>query len=169
MQRIKIIHSFYLLIVLASLSGTYTPKTISGKVYKVVDGDTVHILYKSRVYKIRLSHIDAPETKQLSYDGKKIGEMATKYLQSLLPKRVSVRLYEKDRYGRFIGEFFHQGKSINLEMVKAGMAMVYPRVTVGTKKQYARYKAFQQVAKLKFIGLWNVYGFDYPWKWRRKN
>ena len=34
------------------------------KVKKVVDGDTVHVLYRDEVYKIRLTEIDALERDQ---------------------------------------------------------------------------------------------------------
>ena len=36
----------------------------NGIVSKVSDGDTIHVLYRNKTIKIRLSHIDAPERKQ---------------------------------------------------------------------------------------------------------
>src|SRR5436190_24241860 len=36
----------------------------TGKVVKVTDGDTIHVLLDKETHKIRLLHIDAPESKQ---------------------------------------------------------------------------------------------------------
>jgi micrococcal nuclease len=40
------------------------PKPFTGKVVKVTDGDTIHVLLDKETHKIRLLHIDAPESKQ---------------------------------------------------------------------------------------------------------
>lgn len=43
----------------AHAAGQYT---LSGKIVKVSDGDTVNILVKQQTHRIRLASIDAPET-----------------------------------------------------------------------------------------------------------
>ncbi len=40
------------------------PMQFTGKVVKVTDGDTIHVLLDKETHKIRLLHIDAPESKQ---------------------------------------------------------------------------------------------------------
>ena len=71
--------------------------------------------------------IDAPETsKKKNQPGQPLSRKSTKYLANLvLNKSVEVKSYGTDRYGRTLGVVFVDGKDINLEMVKAGLAEVY--------------------------------------------
>ena len=53
-------------------------ETLSGRVVKITDGDTVHVLDSANVrHKIRLASIDAPERKQA------FGKKAKEHLSSL--------------------------------------------------------------------------------------
>ena len=71
---------------------------------------------------VRLACIDAPETAQSPW-----GEQSANKLKELLPpqKPVRVREIEKDRYGRTVAEVYVNEKSVNLEMVETGQAVVY--------------------------------------------
>ena len=40
-------------------------------------------------------------------------------------KTVDIKGFGPDRYNRILGVIFHNGKDINLEMVKAGLSEVY--------------------------------------------
>ncbi|OKH31302.1 hypothetical protein NIES2101_41595 [Calothrix sp. HK-06] len=66
--------------------------------------------------------LDAPERKQASYSA-----ASTNRLKQLLLRgaNVQVRQVERDRYGRLVAEVFIDNKSINLQMVKDGQAVVY--------------------------------------------
>ncbi|MGL4998720.1 MAG: thermonuclease family protein, partial [Cetobacterium sp.] len=45
------------------------------------------------------------------------------YLNSLIyNKEVEIKVKDKDRYGRTVGEVFYKGESINLDMIKNGYA-----------------------------------------------
>ena len=53
-------------------------------------------------------------------------QASTKHLAGLvLNKHLDVVPYGTDRYGWTLGEVFVDGKNVNLEMVKAGLAEVY--------------------------------------------
>ena len=57
----------FLLIILISFA--LTAETLTGKVIKVADGDTVTVLDGSnQTFRIRLIAIDAPESKQTALD-----------------------------------------------------------------------------------------------------
>ena len=57
-------HKMRLLFLLSSFSIFANAYEIIGKVTKVVDGDTIHVLADNVRYKIRLASIDAPERNQ---------------------------------------------------------------------------------------------------------
>ena len=105
------------------LSGISFADTLTGKVIKITDGDTVHVLQANHIKeKIRLAGIDAPERKQPH------GKKATRYLASLIGnKLVTVEYSKRDRYGRIVGKIEYKGLDINLEMVKAGYAWHYKK------------------------------------------
>jgi endonuclease YncB( thermonuclease family) len=115
-----------LLVLVVSLVTLYscsreTPRTVSGKVVKIADGDTITILDAQSVqHKIRLQGIDAPEHRQ------DFGEVSREHLASLVFGR-SVRIeYEKvDRYGRLVEKVWIDGNGECLEQLKAGLAWHY--------------------------------------------
>ncbi len=80
---------------LIGLSLTAFGDTLTGKVGRVVDGDTLYVLdanYKE--HKIRLAGIDAPERKQA------YGLASRKHLTSIVAgKQVTIEYQKRDRYG----------------------------------------------------------------------
>ena len=123
-------------------------KELTGKVSKVIDGDTIELLAKENPYhhitklKIRLYGIDAPELKQA------YGKEAKKYLSALILKQeVSLIIENKDKYDRFVGTLFLKGQDINKEMVKNGYAHAYESFS-------KKYLAEQANAKMFKLGLW---------------
>ena len=75
------------------------PQVVIGKVTKVCDGDTIHVVTDGNVkFKVRLDRIDAPEKDQ------PYGKESTAYLTSLIRgKTVRVEWQKKDQYGRVLG------------------------------------------------------------------
>jgi endonuclease YncB( thermonuclease family) len=53
-----------LLFLVSPILATDPPMPFSGKVVKVTDGDTIHVLPDRETHKIRLLHIDAPKSDQ---------------------------------------------------------------------------------------------------------
>lgn len=100
-----------------------------GKVYRVVDGDTIHFYARNKLYSIRMLGIDTPE---LHYLGKKQpywGERALDSLKSMVAPGDKIKLlFDKtkcDRYGRVLGHVFAHGRNLNFEQVKRGYAVNY--------------------------------------------
>ncbi len=95
--------------------------TLIGKVVKVVDGDTVHVLDAAKTrHKIRLAGIDAPERKQ------PFGRKSKDYLLGLVAgELVEVEWNKRDKYKRIVGKIIHDGRDVNLAMVRAGLAWWY--------------------------------------------
>jgi endonuclease YncB( thermonuclease family) len=97
------------------------------KCTRVTDGDTIIVSANSDKVTIRLVGIDAPETSKKKHEpGQPFSQKSTKYLAGLvLNKSVDVKSYGTGRYGRTLGVVFVDGKNVNLEMIKAGLAEVY--------------------------------------------
>ena len=108
---------------------TFPHLSFSGqfKVKRVHDGDTIKAEGHDIEIKVRLVGIDAPEKSKKKRDpGQPYSQQATKHLAGLiLNKVVDIKGYGTDQYGRVLGVIFLDGKNINLEMVKAGLAEVY--------------------------------------------
>jgi endonuclease YncB( thermonuclease family) len=96
-------------------------RTLTGRVVRVADGDTVTVLDSSNIqHRIRLEGIDAPESHQA------FGTQSKKSLSEMVfGKDVTVIYQKTDQYGRLVGKIVLDGKDINLEQVKAGMAWHY--------------------------------------------
>jgi endonuclease YncB( thermonuclease family) len=129
--------------------------TLTGRVVKVTDGDTINVLdHANTQYRIRLQGIDAPERKQA------YGNASRKHLSSLVAgKTVTVEWDKRDRYGRTVGFVIVDGQDANLEQLKAGMAWFYryyqKELSAEQRKLYARAEdeADENPAP--------------PWEWRR--
>ncbi|EAK1467871.1 thermonuclease [Campylobacter upsaliensis] len=140
-------------------------KELTGKVSKVIDGDTIELLAKTSKenpynhiikLKIRLYGIDAPELKQA------YGKEAKEFLSALVLKQeVSLIIENKDKYERIVGTIFLKGKDINKEMVKNGYAHAYESFS-------KKYLAEQADAKMFKLGLWQDERAVKPSEFRRK-
>lgn len=147
------------------------PPTQSWKVIRVGDGDTITIdRGNHRKQKIRLCGIDANESKQ---EG---GREAKAYLEKLLDKvdnTVLVSLVTNDRYNRTVAEVFIKLKDgseefIQEEMVKAGMARVYPQYISSCPNKDAILLA-EKIAKQNRAGVWANLNSIPAWEWRQHN
>ena len=134
------------------LSFSLFAEEIVGRVVRVADGDTITVLAtggtrsvaSATQHKIRLQGIDAPEKKQA------FGNASRKFLSGLVANReVRVTYAKRDRYGRILGTVFVDGRDINLEMLKAGMAWHYKKYD--TNPAYAKAETEARAARR---GLW---------------
>ena len=132
----------------------------TGKVVGVSDGDTIKVFHLGKAEKIRLTDIDCPETKQA------YGTKAKRFVSDLVyGKKVTVMSKGKDRFGRTLGEvILSDGRSLNRELLKAGLAW-----------HYKRYSKDEELAKLEDearagkVGLWADPKAVPPWVFRKKS
>ena len=138
-------------------------------VTRVTDGDTIKIAADGSKITVRLVGIDAPETsKKKNQPGQPFSRKSTKYLANLvLNKSVEVKSYGTDRYGRTLGVVFVNGKNVNLEMVKAGLAEVY-RGRPAKGFDNGPYLRAESEAREARLNMWSL-GDKYisPKEWRR--
>ena len=109
------------LIVVFLLSVAVFGKDFSGRVVRVIDGDSIEVLHGGRAEQLRLSGIDCPEM------GQAFGRRAKQFTSQLaFGKEVAVKVVEYDRYDRTLGEVtLPDGKDLNRELVRAGYAWWY--------------------------------------------
>jgi endonuclease YncB( thermonuclease family) len=155
----------FTLIVLVIVWAPTFAATLTGKVVKVADGDTITVLQENTQHRIRLQGIDAPERKQPH------GNASRKHLASLVAgKTVTVQWDKRDRYGRIVGFVIVDGQDVNLEQLKAGMAWFYryyqKELSPETRNLYAR---AEDEARANKKGLWQEKDSAPPWEWRRLN
>ena len=142
-------------------------KSFTGKVTRVIDGDTIEVLYTEvckgkKVYipfRIRLQGIDCPER------GQAFGRKAKQFVSRLcFGKQVKVIEHGQDRYRRTLGSvILPGGKNLNRELVKAGLAWWYRRYS----NDQVLMKLEDQ-ARRERRGLWQDKNPIPPWEYRRK-
>ena len=109
-----------LLIAIGLIAASPPTKTLTGKVVKIADGDTLTMLVGKTQIKVRLEGIDTPERAQPF--GRKAGQALAK---KVFGKVVQVDDLGKDRYGRTLGIVRLGKRNINLELVQEGWAWWY--------------------------------------------
>ena len=156
-----ILTAFFFLLPTAPLAGQF-------KITRVSDGDTVKAEGHDIEIKIRLVGIDAPETSKKKRDpGQPYSQQAKEHLAGLiLNKTVDIKGYGLGPYNRILGVIYLDGKNMNLEMVKAGLAEVY-RGKAPHKFPLIPYWQAEKKAKNDMRGMWSL-GDKYvsPKEWR---
>lgn len=129
-----------------------------GKVVSITDGDTIIVRPEQGAsVKVRLIGIDAPER------GQAFGTRARQALGELVDGRtVEIIGTSKDRYGRLLGDVRHDGRSINLELIRRGMAWAY--VEYDPPPEYVAAEAEARAARR---GLWADKSPIPPWEYRK--
>jgi len=154
-----------LLLTFALLASSVQAGLISGRVVHVADGDTITILDAGKIqYKVRLAGIDAPEKTQA------YGQRSRDSLEELVAgQTVIVETTKKDRYGRVVGKVLVNGRDINIEQIRRGMAWFYRHYE---KEQSVsdrlRYDRAEMEAKDDRRGLWADKNPTPPWDFRQK-
>jgi endonuclease YncB( thermonuclease family) len=152
----------FLLLCVAALPAVRA-ELLRGQVVAVSDGDTVTLIDGDQIrHKVRLAGIDAPEARQ------PYGQVARRSLSEMVEGRwVQVHYDKSDRYGRLVGKIELDGRDINLEQLRRGLAWHY--------KQYQNeqsasdrqiYAATEQQAQIAQRGLWRDVQPQAPWDYR---
>jgi micrococcal nuclease len=135
------------------------PRSFSGVVTHVADGDTLDVTIGQRVERIRLDGIDAPES------GQPFGTRARTHLRALaFSQRASVNVKNTDRWGRLVARVIVGGKDISEEMLAAGLAWHYVEYSSDP-----RLAALEKQARARRLGLWADQSPVPPWVARRSS
>jgi|GEM_PF-1135712 micrococcal nuclease len=136
-----------------------------GYVRNVVDGDTLNALIGSESQTVRLACIDAPEEAQ-----EPVGMLASNRLTAFLSpgRQFTYRSVDTDQYGRMVAEIYISGASLNVHLVKEGMAVVYPQYLSGCSESRAALLAAESEARASRRGFWSQSNPVMPWDFRQQ-
>lgn len=155
----------FLFIVIFSVS-LVTVSSVEGKESfraigrKVKDGDSFVVRSKKKNIEIRLYGVDCPEYKQ------PYGSVAKRFLKKrVVKKSLKVTPIYYDKYGRLVAIVEQGGRLLNNDLVKAGLAWVYPRYC--KKKICKKWKRQEKKARKANMGLWASSNPISPWKWKQ--
>ena len=119
-----------------------------GKVVKVYDGDTVHIVFPifNNMYfrwNCRINRVDTPELRTKNKLEKQMGyKVRDKLREKILNKIVTVKCDHFDKYGRLLAEIEFEGENISDWLIENEYAFKYDG---GTKKLWGPYLESKQV------------------------
>lgn len=129
------------------------------KLVRVVDGDTIKIIYNGEEKNVRYLLIDTPETSHPRLGKQPFGQEAKTRNEQLIKSgnlTIEFDVGERvDKYGRLLAYVYVGGKSVQETLLKEGLARVayvYPPNT----RHLDRFKAAEKIAKDKKIGIWSV-------------
>ena len=140
------------------------------KVTEIYDGDTIKVKGYGAEIELRLAGIDAPETSKKKIGlGQRYSQEAREYLSGLLlNKAIEIDGYGYLKGDLMLGMIFLEGKNINLEMVRAGLAEVYRGEPPKDLNLDPFFNAERQ-ARAEKMGIW-IQGDGYisPRTWRER-
>jgi micrococcal nuclease len=160
---------------LTILAGTTVITTAALAQYKVVscnDGDTCRLTNAAgEIVKVRLVGIDAPETrgnKKKKTPKQPYSLEAKSFLNNQTSgKNVSLTSYGTDAFGRTLGDIAVNGKSMNMTLVREGLAECYrgrPPKGYNTKDC----EEAQAQAQLQQKGIWSLSTYESPKDFRKR-
>lgn len=130
-----------------------------GRVVKLIDGDTYDLLLdNNKSVRVRMQGIDAPER------GMPYNKVSKQYLGKLCAgQQVRYMKEDVDRYGRLVAKgYLKDGRNLEAEMIKAGMAWHFTRYSSDRKLQ-----ALEDEARAARRGLWADSNPMAPWDYRK--
>jgi endonuclease YncB( thermonuclease family) len=141
------------------------------KVIRVYSGDTIKVEDQNSIVKIRLVGIDAPETgEETEEPGQPLSEASRVYLSRMIFKKtVDIISYGYDIDNRILGIVQLDRKNINIEMIRAGMAEIYPG-KAPPDFDLDPFRRAEKTARQDKKGIWSL-GEEYisPRKWRAQH
>lgn len=154
-----------LFLLLWTLCLPFSARAWTGTVVRINDGDTVTLSRAGRdsTVTVRLYGIDAPEL------GQAFGRRAMLFTARRLPvgTSVAVETLYTDPYGREVAVLRTEDATINEELIRAGLAWVYPHFC---KASFcAAWRQSEKKARREHFGLWREEKPMPPWTWRKKH
>jgi len=151
-----------LLLLLPVVAGS---QELTGRVVRVIDGDTLVLLDESNLqHKVRLAGIDCPERKQ-PWSIRAKDALA----DHVFNDRVVVDWDKSDRYKRIVGKVIHGDQDVNLALVRGGMCWWYRKYAhEQSPVDRVLYEDAEGEARKQRRGLWSDREPVPPWEWRRK-
>ena len=139
------------------------PGTLSGRVVRVADGDTLTVLSGAREEKVRLLGIDTPELAHGANPAECGGAEARAALTlAVMGHRVQVvpdeRADSRDRFGRLLGYVQTAAGDAGLALIEQGLASAWRPKSAPTPTRWETYRSAQRKAQAEKVGNWAACG-----------
>ncbi len=126
------------------------------QITRVVDGDTIEVIFNGNKEKVRLIGVNTPESVHPDKSkNTECGLIASNFTKSRLEsKKVGLEfdVQQRDKYGRLLAYVWTDGQMFNKILMEEGMAQV---ATFPPNTRYeSDFRELQRVAMEKKIGLW---------------
>ena len=132
--------------------------TFDAEVVSVTDGDTIKVRINGQVEAVRFLLVDTPETKHPRLGEQPFGQEAKAFTKQMLEgKTVQLEkdVSDRDKYNRLLYYLYVDGKSVQEELLRNGLARV-AYVYVPNTKYVDRYYEIQKEAQKKGVGIWSI-------------
>jgi micrococcal nuclease len=132
----------------------------TGRVTKVIDGDTIRVRLGSKTETVRLIGVNTPETKAPNTTVECFGPEASARTSDLLGDDTVVRLERdqatRDRYGRLLAYVYRvsDGLFVNLSLVADGYGRAMP--FDDTPTFHSQFAEAELTARTARLGLWGA-------------
>jgi micrococcal nuclease len=135
-------------------------KRIEVELAHIIDGDTISVIYNGKQTNVRFLLVDCPETSHPRLGEQPFGKEAKEFTRSLVEIAHKIELEfdigpKQDKYGRLLAYVYVDGKMIQEELLKKGLARVayvYPPNT----RYVDQFTAIQKKAQQQGIGIWEI-------------
>lgn len=133
------------------------PRSATAYVTRAVDGDTIEVRLDGETEDVRYIGVDTPETVKPDTPVQCFGPQASRFNHRLVERR-RVRLVfgeeRRDVYGRLLAYVYLQGRFVNAELVRRGLART---LTIPPNDRFAgRLERLERAAARAGRGLWGA-------------
>ncbi|QIW80126.1 thermonuclease family protein [Bacillus tequilensis] len=129
---------------------------------RVVDGDTIKVIYNGKKDTVRYLLVDTPETKKPNSCVQPYGKDASKRNKELVSSGELQLEFDKgdrrDKYGRLLAYVYVDGKSVQETLLKEGLARV-AYVYEPNTKYIDQFRLDEQEAKSEKLSIWSRNGY----------
>ena len=133
------------------------------ELYRVVDGDTVHVIDSdNKLLKLRLLLIDTPETVHPNKPVEPFGPEASARMTELMSNADDLHIeYDEgeqtDHYSRHLVYLYADGESVHEVLLEEGLARV--GYIYEQQRYLAEFREKEQYAKNNQLGIWSIPGY----------
>jgi micrococcal nuclease len=131
----------------------------SGRIVRVIDGDTVRVRSGGRTQTVRYIGVDTPETVKPGAAVECLGRRASAFNRRLVAgRRVRLRFgaERRDRYGRLLAYVYvgRRDRSVSAALVAKGYGRV---LTIPPNTEHAgRFERLERRARRRRLGIWGT-------------
>ena len=131
------------------------------KLVEHVDGDTSKFRIDGKVETIRYLLIDTPETRHPELGEQPLGKEASEFTRKMLENTHWITLEydveKRDKYNRVLAYVYADGKSVQEELLKRGLARV--GYVYESRRHLEVFREAEDIAQEKKIGIWQCPGY----------